>query len=359
MRSNPAPHSPRPLSHRLPSVLVAAALALAATISEAGPIGLVLPTDNDAIFSADPSQFYMYTNRNFEGVASKPWQGGQYGFVRNQRRTSAGIVFTRLHEGIDIRPVRRDDSGNPLDEIRSIADGTVVYVNDSSTRSNYGKYMVVHHDWGDGPFFSLYAHVSEPVAQVKQQVKAGDTIARMGYTGAGINRERSHLHLELAFLMSDRFSDWYAQHYTSTNHHLIFNGINLNGIDIAALYLAHRENPNISIPAFLAAHEEPYYKVLVPLSREPEILRYYSWLQAKGGGPLLGAKSWEFTFAANGNPLAITPTRDRIDFPVVTWVKPSATDHAYHTAGRITGTGDSAQLTANGSRFIQLISGAF
>lgn len=30
------------------------------------PLGLVLPTDNDAIFS-DPSKFYMYTDRNFEG----------------------------------------------------------------------------------------------------------------------------------------------------------------------------------------------------------------------------------------------------------------------------------------------------
>ena len=33
-------------------------------------MGLVLPTDNDAIFSSDPSQFYMYTDRNFEGVVS-------------------------------------------------------------------------------------------------------------------------------------------------------------------------------------------------------------------------------------------------------------------------------------------------
>ncbi len=117
------------------------------------PLGLVLPTDNDAIFSPDPSGFYMYTDRNFEGVLTKPWSGGGYGFTRDQKRTAAGIILTRLHEGVDIRPVKRDAAGEPLDEVRSIADGTVVYVNGSASRSNYGRYIVVHHDWGDGPFF--------------------------------------------------------------------------------------------------------------------------------------------------------------------------------------------------------------
>ena len=46
---------------------------------EAGPVEIILPTDNVRIFSADPSQFYMYTDRLFEGVRSKPWTGGQYG----------------------------------------------------------------------------------------------------------------------------------------------------------------------------------------------------------------------------------------------------------------------------------------
>jgi murein DD-endopeptidase MepM/ murein hydrolase activator NlpD len=163
---------------------------------EAGPMGLVLPTDNDAIFSSDPSQFYMYTDRNFEGVVSKPWSGGAYGFTRNQKRTAAGIVMTRLHEGIDIRPVRRDASGEPLDEVRSISNGTVVYVSDSPSASNYGRYIVVHHDWGTGPFFSLYAHHKSADVAAGPTVRAGETIGKMGYTGAGINRERAHVHVE-------------------------------------------------------------------------------------------------------------------------------------------------------------------
>ena len=46
-------------------------------------------------------------------------------------------------------------------------DGTVVYVNSNSKASNYGRYVVVHHDFGSGPFFSLYAHnASELVRQI-------------------------------------------------------------------------------------------------------------------------------------------------------------------------------------------------
>jgi hypothetical protein len=91
---------------------LSAFIAISAGSLTAGPLGLVLPTDNDAIFSEDPSQFYMYTDRNFEGVVSKPWSGGAYGFTRDQKRSAAGIILTRLHEGIDIRPVRRDAAAN-------------------------------------------------------------------------------------------------------------------------------------------------------------------------------------------------------------------------------------------------------
>lgn len=245
--------------------LVTLALLLSpGTVLHAGPLGLVLPTENDAIFSADPSQFYMYTDRNFEGVQSKPWEGGTYGFSRNQRRTSIGIVYTRFHEGVDIRPVRRDSSGNPLDEIRAIANGTVVYVNSTSSLSNYGKYVVVHHDWGEGPFFSLYAHLSSATAVAGKQVRAGEKIAQMGYTGAGLNRERAHVHVELCMILSDHFQRWYSRHFTSENHHGIFSGINLLGLDIAELFKAHRANPNISIPQFLASNTEVHYRVLVP-----------------------------------------------------------------------------------------------
>ncbi len=346
------------LSYLLSSFLLFSAV----TSAKADRLGLLLPTDNKAIFSSNPSSFYMYTDRNFEGVKSKPWQGGTYGFSRNQKRTSLGIVYTRLHEGVDIKPMRRDSAGNPLDDIRAIADGQVVYTQKDSRGSNYGQYMVVHHDWGNGPFFSLYAHLASISAVPGQRVRAGQPIAKMGYTGSGLNRERAHLHLELCLLMSDRFQNWYDIHYKTTNNHGIYSGINLLGIDIANLYVTHQANSSISVPGFLAksgnSNTEPYYKVRVPKkSSKLEIVRRYPWL-AKGGAKF-GAKSWDITFARTGIPLAVEASSSSVQFPAVVWVKPSGTNHSYHTVSRISGTGSTAELTSSGSRFIQLITGAF
>jgi murein DD-endopeptidase MepM/ murein hydrolase activator NlpD len=322
------------------------------------PLGLVLPTDNDAIFSPDPSGFYMYTDRNFEGVLTKPWSGGAYGFTRDQKRTAAGIILTRLHEGVDIRPVKRDAAGEPLDEVRSIADGTVVYVNGSASRSNYGRYVVVHHDWGEGPFFSLYAHLGSAPVTAGQAVAAGEAIAKMGYTGEGINRERAHVHLELNFILSDRFQAWYETHFTTKNHHGIYNGINLTGLDIAGLFTAHRENPAITIPEFLSRNAEVHYTVLVPKSGELAILRRYPWL-GRDLEKVPDPKAWEFSFAATGVPLGIRPSGQAVSAPVVTYVKPTKGNHADFTVDRLTGTGGTAKLTPAGSRYLQLITDSF
>src|SRR5947208_16444357 len=102
------------------------------------PLDLVLPTDNDALYSEDGPAFYQYIERDFNGVKSTPWEGGQYGFVRDPIETSAGIVYTRFHEGIDIKPLRRDARGEPLDEARAIAAGKVVRTDPVPGHSNIG-----------------------------------------------------------------------------------------------------------------------------------------------------------------------------------------------------------------------------
>src|SRR5438876_9611828 len=84
-------------------------------------LDLVLPTDNDALFSGDGPAFYQSVDRDYNGVKSAPWEGGQYGFVRDPKSTGGGVVYTRFHEGIDIRSVHRDANGEPLDEVRAIA----------------------------------------------------------------------------------------------------------------------------------------------------------------------------------------------------------------------------------------------
>ena len=138
-------------------------------------VDLVLPTDNDALFSGDGAAFYQYVERNYNGVKSTPWQGGQYGFVRDPIGTAGGVVFTRFHEGIDIRSLHRDANGDPLDEVRAIADGKVVHVNPIAGYSNYGKYIVIEHRWDGSNYYSLYGHLSSITVHSGDTVKRGPT----------------------------------------------------------------------------------------------------------------------------------------------------------------------------------------
>jgi murein DD-endopeptidase MepM/ murein hydrolase activator NlpD len=336
--------------------LILGIISLSCFPSKAEPFRLMLPTDNREIFG-DPSKFYMYTTRNFEGINSKPWEGGQYGFVRDQVRTQIGIVFKRLHEGMDIRPVRRDKTGVPLDEVRVISDGTVVYVNLVSSASSYGKYVVVRHDWLEGAFYSLYAHLASASVTGGQKVAAGHVLGRLGFTGAGIDLERAHVHVELNFLLSERFKTWYGNHYPSPNHHGIYNGFNLTGMDVARLFLDRRKNPGLTMREFLNG-EEPYFKVKAPGKKVPSLLARHPWLGQNMQG-VKSARSWEFTFAQTGVPLAISPDTSDLKFPVVTWVKTVNTNHSYMTMGRLAGSGNTATLSSEGSRYLQLIAESF
>lgn len=366
MTTSPLPHLLRKRTTCSPDTTATFAAILGAFLglffgpadsANAEPFKLVLPTENDAIFSDDPSQFYMYTYRTFEGVSSRPWSGGRYGLTRNQKRTDAGIVFTKFHEGMDIRPVRRDASDEPLDDVVSIADGKVVYVNASRSASSYGIYVVVEHDWGEGPFYSLYAHLKTPYVQDGQMLKAGEKLGLLGYTGAGINRERAHVHVELAFLMSTRFQNWYDLHFQSANRHGIYNGFNLTGIDLATFYHSRRDNPQLAMADFIAK-ETPYYKVLVPNNGVPELLRRHPWLGKNMVNAVANA-SWEFTFNHVGVPLAVEPSKQGVTYPAISWVQNSTTNHAYNTIARLSGIGDEAQLSASGSRYVQLATGGF
>src|SRR5437588_3799815 len=100
---------------------------LALASSRAAPLNLVLPTVNDALLRGDGPAFYQYIERDYNGEKSTPWEGGRYGYVRNPKETAAGIVYTRMHEGVDIRPLQRDATGEPMDAVRAIAPGIVVH----------------------------------------------------------------------------------------------------------------------------------------------------------------------------------------------------------------------------------------
>ncbi|NIP97090.1 MAG: M23 family metallopeptidase, partial [Akkermansiaceae bacterium] len=298
-------------------------------LSVAQPLKLHLPTDNRTIFSNAPENYYMYVYRTFEGETSKPWQGGQYGFVRNMKRTSEGIVATRFHEGIDIRPVKRDSAGRPLDQVRAISTGNVAYAQHSAGASNYGKYVVVEHNWGDGPFFSLYAHLAEIAVQPGQRLSGGQVVGKMGYTGAGINRERAHVHVELNILLSLQFDSWHARKFREENKHGIHNGLNLTGLDIAGLLIAHEKDPSITIPNFVR-RTPVYYKITTPRRGMLELVERYPWLRK--GDHNRPSPSWELSFSASGFPLTVAPSHREVAKPLVTYVRTTQSRHENHTS---------------------------
>jgi murein DD-endopeptidase MepM/ murein hydrolase activator NlpD len=315
-------------------------------------VDLALPTDNDALFSAGGPAFYQHIERNYQGVESTPWEGGQYGFVRDPKATSAGIVYTRFHEGIDIKPVHRGSAGEPLDQVRAIADGKIVHTNLVPGHSNYGCYVVIEHRWGGSNYYSLYGHLSTITVKPGQTVHKGEPIAVMGYTGKGISRERAHVHLELNLLRSHRFESWHDTFFKADpNYNGIYNGMNLVGLDIARLYLALRKNPSLTIPQFLE-DEEIFYKVVLPRSSHFELPKLYPWLMHADAG--VKTSSWEVSFARSGLPLRIQPSQKQVDQLELSYVKETLADAAYFTQDTVGGRGAKAHLSENGRQLMRL-----
>ena len=334
--------------------LLAALVVLFVTASlKATDPPLLLPTDNDAIFHGGGEAFYQHIERDYLGEKSTPWQGGQYGFVRDPMETSIGIVYTRFHEGIDIRPLHRDERGDPTDEIRAIADGTVVHVALVPGFSNYGKYIVIEHHFDGSNYYSLYGHLSRIDVERGRRVHRGEHIAVMGYTGVGINQERAHLHLELNLMLNRKFEAWYNHfHKNDPNHHGLYNGINLNGLDIAHFYLAQRDKPSLTIPEFLS-EETTFYKVILPRSKHFDLPKLYPWMLTQPAEK--NPRAWQVSFNQAGMPLKIEPSEKSVSMPELSYVKKSPVDYSALTRDIVGGHGDNAHLTPNGIGLMTLL----
>ncbi|MEP7015955.1 MAG: M23 family metallopeptidase [Verrucomicrobiota bacterium] len=320
---------------------------------ESQALDLILPTDNDALFADLGPAFYQYIEREYKGEKSYPWEGGQYGFVRDPVETAAGLVYTRFHEGIDIRCLQRDARGEPLDEVRAIANGQVVHTNPIPGFSNYGRYIVIEHRWDGCSYFSLYGHLSAIAVQTGQEVRRGERIGTMGYTGAGLNQARAHLHLELNLMLSHKFDEWYGVHFKKEpNRNGIYNGINLSGMNIARLYLALRKNPALTIPEFLAG-EEVFYKVTLPNSPAFELPKMYPWMVVSQPGPK--TESWEVSFTRSSMPVRIEPSEKQVTKPQLTYIVESPADSSLFVQHQIAGRGKKAHFTEGGERLMQLL----
>ncbi|HEY2615684.1 MAG TPA: M23 family metallopeptidase [Chthoniobacterales bacterium] len=338
------------------AALCAIALMLSFSIagrSQTEPLNLALPTDNDALFRGGGPEFYQYIERDYKGTKSTPWEGGRYGFVRDPVETPAGIVYTRFHEGIDIRPLQRDARGEPLDAVRAIAAGLVVHVNLVPGFSNYGKYVVLEHHWDDCNYYSLYGHLDAVTVRAGERVEQREQLGVMGHTGEGLNQARAHLHLELNLMLSRQFESWHDHFFKrDPNHQDLYNGINLTGIDIARLYLALRKRPSLTIPEFLS-EEETCYRVLLPVSKHFDLPRFYPWMVARKTGET--PASWEVSFNCAGVPLKIEAGARPVSEPELSDMKKSAVDAAYLTRDQVAGRGESAHLTDKGKKLMELL----
>jgi murein DD-endopeptidase MepM/ murein hydrolase activator NlpD len=312
---------------------------------------------NDALYRDEGAEFYQYIERNFHDEVSFPWQGGQYGFVRDPVDSPLGTIFTRFHEGLDIKPLQRDARGEPLDDVMAAADGRAVHVSPLAGASNYGKYVVIEHVFGGSPYYSLYAHLSEIVVTEGASVKQGQKIARMGHTGAGIDRPRSHLHFELNMMLNSTFDRWsQAVDPSDPNQHGLFNGQNLAGLDAAKLYLALKKDPTLTIPRFLA-REEIFFKALMPAGPQPpDLLRLYPWMgPAALKTALVRPAAWEIAFTRAGLPLSMTPSTTAVSAPTLSFVQAASVPYWELSHRLLSGAGPLATLSGSGQRLLTLI----
>jgi hypothetical protein len=259
----------------------------------------------------------------------------------------------QLHEGIDIAPTQRDASGKPLDDIRASAAGRIAHVSHEAGASNYGRYIVIEHDIEGSPVYTLYAHLSSISVEPDQQVAQGDVIGRMGFTGAGINCERAHLHFEIALLLSTDFESWYKRYFSGTpNKHGPYHGYNLSGIDPAKVLLECAKNPAFRFSDYIRG-QEAFYKITIPNSPSLSIIRSYPWLVSNGEDA--SPTAWTIAFNRFGTPMSAMASSKAAAAPEIAWVRETPFAYNHTTRGIIAGSKGSPHLTDSGKRFLDLL----
>ncbi len=310
-----------------------------------------LPTPNRAIFQDDAQEAY------YAPTTVGTWKSGTFGCTRSQG--------WRIHEGIDIKSVKRNQQGEAKDPIFATADGTVVYINPSAGASNYGKYLVIRHTIEKIEVYSLYAHLSQIGSQLTEgsHVTQGQTIGVMGRTtntSQGISQARAHLHFELNLFLNDRFNRWFKEHYgeKSNNDHGIYNGWNLVGINPSKIFHAQQaKGPSFSLRRFLRNRPE-LYRVLVPETDFAWLKRYPYLVRRNEVAERDGFAAYEVAFDYNGLPFLLIPRGpSEIDLPT----KPrllsvNEAEYKQHPCRELVRkSGDEWELTKNGRKRLKLL----
>lgn len=322
---------------------------LAVQAQEAGPrLEFIMPTENRTLLEGDLETFYQPT-------ISKRAVSGRYGFVRTGGPEPPKYL-ERFHEGIDVKPLRRDERGEPLDPVMATADGEVVYVNSRSTASNYGIYVVIRHRFGEANLYTFSGHLASARVRAGDEVKAGDVIGILGYTGAGINRERAHLHYEITFRLQESYDRWFQEDGHGfggdrVNLHADYNGLGYLGVDPAPLLkaTARGEAPTLRE---LFQDLQPQFTVLVPAGEA-----YWYWqkqfpFQVEGGLDSPLPKAWKMTVDRIGIPLRFERSEEEVEEPRITWFRPYQHLQDYFTRGLVAKKGGNYLLTGHGKKWL-------
>lgn len=257
------------------------------------------PTANHALFEAAGDEGFLV------GTPGRTWMSGAFGCVR-----TGGW---QVHEGLDIRSIEQDASGEPTDLILATADGAVAYINRKQALSNYGIYIVLEHQIDGIQIYSLYAHLSQVAEGLAagQTVRAGQAIGIMGRTAntrSRISKERAHVHFELALMLNERFPSWYKKRFpTQRDDHGLWNGQNLVGLDPRQIMMTQQLHGERFSLAHVIRSQPELMRVVVRETDFSWLRRYPQLIRRNPRAEAEGVAGYEIIFNFNGVAFQLIP----------------------------------------------------
>lgn len=312
-------------------------------------VDIRFPTENMALVEGKETDF-------FQPTISKRLISGKFGFVRTSG-PEPPRYFERFHEGIDIKPVRRDSAGEPLDPVVTVAPGKVVYVNAVASDSNYGKYVVVEHHFGGWPMFAFYTHMATVEVAEEDLLETGHRVGILGYTGRGINKQRAHLHFEMTFRHMEDFGRWFDKlgkpvyGERGKNHHGDFSGLSFLGVDPEVLLRASHAGKPLTVEEIF--NREPVqFKIRIPAGKDYFFFQKQFPFLVEGGleHPLPAA--WEISCNRIGLPLEFKRLEQPVTEAELSWFRPNTTIQQWFTRGLIEGRGGKERLSKWGRKWV-------
>ncbi len=258
-------------------------------------VELTWPAPNDA-YTADRAAAKLLQHAG----SGDPDSGG-FGGVR-----SSGAQF---HEGVDIRPLKRDRKGEATDPVFAALGGVVRHISSHPGKSSYGRYVVLEHPDVTPAIYTLYAHLASvaPGLRIGGTVQRGQTLGVMGRSASGyaIPKNRAHLHFEMGLMVTRDFQRWYnARKFGSPNQHGLYNGMNLMGFDALDFFQKHHARRVDNFQQYFQ-RMEPVVKLRIATTRTPDFVRRYPSLVTKEAPLLVGG--WEVWCNWTGLPFRWTP----------------------------------------------------